>query len=123
MSSGDKLASILDRMVVKTDLRYERKKERLRLPSPAALIIQGMTSIAGPTNARKYSVESHDFSTNEFAEVCMLPLCRLQLLSRPHVFAVLDFDQAHVPLVCMELVGLSHAVGRCGPLCRVVSAA
>eukprot|EP00983_Pelagomonas_calceolata_P018585 583056-Pelagomonas_calceolata.AAC.1 len=46
---------------------------------------------------------------NEFAEVCMLPLCRLQLLSRPHVFTVLDFNQVHMPLVYNQLVGLPHA--------------
>eukprot|EP00983_Pelagomonas_calceolata_P046891 1140377-Pelagomonas_calceolata.AAC.13 len=33
-----------------------------------------------------------EFCINEFAEVCMLPLCRLQLLSKPRVFTVLDFS-------------------------------
>eukprot|EP00983_Pelagomonas_calceolata_P127744 1161441-Pelagomonas_calceolata.AAC.1 len=46
----------------------------------------GMISIAGPTNIQKDSVESHNSSTHEFAEVCKLPLCRFQLLSRPRVF-------------------------------------
>eukprot|EP00983_Pelagomonas_calceolata_P001465 49209-Pelagomonas_calceolata.AAC.1 len=82
-----------------------------------------MISVAGPTNTQKDSVESHDFSTNKFPEVCMLPLCRLLLLSRPSVFTVLNFNQVHVPLVFMKLVGLPHAVGSCGPLCWVVSAA
>eukprot|EP00983_Pelagomonas_calceolata_P070101 1150638-Pelagomonas_calceolata.AAC.1 len=66
-----------------------------------------MISVAGPTNTQKYSVQSHDFSTNELAEVSMLPLCRLQLLSRPRVFTVLDFNEVHMPLVYMELVGHS----------------
>eukprot|EP00983_Pelagomonas_calceolata_P035222 1101433-Pelagomonas_calceolata.AAC.1 len=82
-----------------------------------------MISVAGPTNTQKCSVESYIFSTNEFAEFCMLPLCRLQLLPRPRIFTVLDFNQVHVRMVYMELVGLSHAVGLCGPLCWVVSAA
>eukprot|EP00983_Pelagomonas_calceolata_P016627 524333-Pelagomonas_calceolata.AAC.1 len=44
----------------------------------------------------------------------MLPLCRLQLLSRPRVFTVLNFNQVHMPLVPIQLVGLPHAVGCCG---------
>eukprot|EP00983_Pelagomonas_calceolata_P052914 1143067-Pelagomonas_calceolata.AAC.1 len=69
-------------------------------------LVQGMISIAGPTNTQKDSVEtrSHDLSTNEFAEVCMLSLCRLQLLSRPHVFTVLNFNQVHMLLVDIQLV-------------------
>eukprot|EP00983_Pelagomonas_calceolata_P079214 1154571-Pelagomonas_calceolata.AAC.1 len=42
-------------------------------------LIQGVLSIAGPTNTQKDGVESHDLSTNELAEVSMLPLCRLLL--------------------------------------------
>eukprot|EP00983_Pelagomonas_calceolata_P071105 1151068-Pelagomonas_calceolata.AAC.1 len=57
-----------------------------------------LSNVAGPTNTQKDSVESHNFSTNEFAEVCMLPLCRLQLLSRPRAFTVLNFNQVYVPL-------------------------
>eukprot|EP00983_Pelagomonas_calceolata_P089171 1157285-Pelagomonas_calceolata.AAC.6 len=86
-------------------------------------LIKGMLDVAGPTNTQKDGVQSHDFSTNKFAEFCMLLLCRLQLLSRPRVFTVLDFNQVHMPLVYMELVGLCHAVGSCGPLCWVVPAA
>eukprot|EP00983_Pelagomonas_calceolata_P055122 1143992-Pelagomonas_calceolata.AAC.2 len=52
-----------------------------------------------------------------------MPLCRLQLLSRPRVFTVLDFNQVHMPLVYIQLMGLPHAVGCCGPLYGVVSAA
>eukprot|EP00983_Pelagomonas_calceolata_P030155 945179-Pelagomonas_calceolata.AAC.1 len=47
-----------------------------------------MISIAGPTNTQKDGVEGHNFSTNEFAEVCMLPLCRLQCLPPPMPAAV-----------------------------------
>eukprot|EP00983_Pelagomonas_calceolata_P003208 104744-Pelagomonas_calceolata.AAC.1 len=50
-------------------------------------------------------------------------LCRLQLLSRPRVFIVLDFDQVHMPLVYIQLVRLPQAVGCGGPQCGVVSAA
>eukprot|EP00983_Pelagomonas_calceolata_P012761 408050-Pelagomonas_calceolata.AAC.1 len=46
---------------------------------------KGVLCVAGPTNAQK-------------DEVCMLPLCCLQLLSKPRVFTVLDFNQVHVPL-------------------------
>eukprot|EP00983_Pelagomonas_calceolata_P035314 1104299-Pelagomonas_calceolata.AAC.2 len=46
---------------------------------------EGVLSVAGPTNTQKDGVESHNVCINEFAEVCMLPLCRLQLLSRPCV--------------------------------------
>eukprot|EP00983_Pelagomonas_calceolata_P047982 1140873-Pelagomonas_calceolata.AAC.1 len=53
----------------------------------------------------------------------MVPLCRLELLSRPRVFTVLDFNQVHMPLVHVQLVGLPHAVGCCGPQFGVVSAA
>jgi len=84
-------------------------------------LVKGVLSVAGPTNTQKDGVESHNFCINEFAEVCMLPLCRLQLLSRPRVFTVLDFNQVHMPLVYIQLVGLPHAVGCCGPQCGVVS--
>eukprot|EP00983_Pelagomonas_calceolata_P027408 860793-Pelagomonas_calceolata.AAC.1 len=70
-------------------------------------LVQGMIGVAGPTNTQKESMESHNFSINEFAEVCMLPLFHLQLLSRPLVFTVLNFNQMHVPLVYIQLVGLS----------------
>eukprot|EP00983_Pelagomonas_calceolata_P044344 1139260-Pelagomonas_calceolata.AAC.8 len=39
-------------------------------------------------------VWSHNLRTYEFAEVCMLQLCRLQLLSRPRVFTVFQ-SSAH----------------------------
>eukprot|EP00983_Pelagomonas_calceolata_P004064 131944-Pelagomonas_calceolata.AAC.1 len=32
-------------------------------------------------SAQDNGMESHKFCTNKFAKVCMLPLCRLQLLS------------------------------------------
>eukprot|EP00983_Pelagomonas_calceolata_P118538 1160516-Pelagomonas_calceolata.AAC.2 len=43
--------------------------------------------------------EEYYFSANKCTEVCVLPLCRLQLLSRPRVFTVLDFNKVHMPLV------------------------
>eukprot|EP00983_Pelagomonas_calceolata_P030839 969018-Pelagomonas_calceolata.AAC.1 len=86
-------------------------------------LVKGVLSVAGPINTQNDGVESHSFYINEFAEVCMLPLCHLQLLSRPRVFIVLDFNQVHMPLVYMQLVGFPHAVGCCGPQCGVVSAA
>eukprot|EP00983_Pelagomonas_calceolata_P048356 1141021-Pelagomonas_calceolata.AAC.1 len=52
----------------------------------------------------------------------MPPLCRFQLLPRPCVFTVFDFIQVPVPLVCIQLMGLSY-VGSCaGPaLCHASS--
>eukprot|EP00983_Pelagomonas_calceolata_P036024 1127396-Pelagomonas_calceolata.AAC.1 len=35
----------------------------------------------------------------------------------------ISIKHVHVPLANMKLVRLSHAVGSCGPLCWVVSAA
>eukprot|EP00983_Pelagomonas_calceolata_P022742 716133-Pelagomonas_calceolata.AAC.1 len=61
---------------------------------------------------------------NEFAEVCMLQLCRLNccpgLVSSHYLIPI---KCMHMPLVHNQLVGLSHAVGCCGPQCGVVSAA
>eukprot|EP00983_Pelagomonas_calceolata_P056315 1144543-Pelagomonas_calceolata.AAC.1 len=118
-SSGNKLVCILNRMGMKS---FSKFIGSLMVQSKLCKLIQGMISIAGPTDIQKYSVDSRNIRTYEFAEVCMLPLCRLQLLFRPCVFTLLDFNQVHVPLIYMELVGLSHAVGCCGPLCRIVSA-
>eukprot|EP00983_Pelagomonas_calceolata_P058651 1145582-Pelagomonas_calceolata.AAC.3 len=44
----------------------------------------------------------------------MLPLCRLQLLSRPRIFTAFNVHQ--VPLVCTQLMGLPHAGSCAGPL-------
>eukprot|EP00983_Pelagomonas_calceolata_P022520 709422-Pelagomonas_calceolata.AAC.1 len=74
-------------------------------------LISGLFNIAGLTNTQEDGVESHDFCTNEFAEVCMLPLCHLQLLPKPRIFTVLDFNQVHMSMVYIQLVGLSHAIG------------
>eukprot|EP00983_Pelagomonas_calceolata_P002249 76535-Pelagomonas_calceolata.AAC.1 len=54
-------------------------------------LVKGALSVAGSTNTQKDGVERHNFCINEFnslkfARVCMLPLCRLQLLSRSRVF-------------------------------------
>eukprot|EP00983_Pelagomonas_calceolata_P107875 1159394-Pelagomonas_calceolata.AAC.20 len=45
-------------------------------------LTKGAFNITGPANTQKDSMKSHSFCTTEFAEVCMLPLCCLQLLSR-----------------------------------------
>eukprot|EP00983_Pelagomonas_calceolata_P006354 209957-Pelagomonas_calceolata.AAC.1 len=47
----------------------------------------------------KDSMKSHRFCTNEFAEVGMLPLCRLQLLFRPRVLTELNSNQVHTSLI------------------------
>eukprot|EP00983_Pelagomonas_calceolata_P055836 1144321-Pelagomonas_calceolata.AAC.1 len=72
--------------------------------------------MASPTNTQKDSMKSHGFCINEFAEVCMLRLCRLQLLSRPRALRVLDFNQLHMSQVSTQLVRLFHAVSYAGPL-------
>uniref|UniRef100_A0A6S8PPB3 Uncharacterized protein n=1 Tax=Dunaliella tertiolecta TaxID=3047 RepID=A0A6S8PPB3_DUNTE len=118
--SGNKLVGIHDRMGMKFASKFIGA---LMVKSQLFKLVKGVLSVAGPTNTQKDGVESHNFCINEFAEVCMLPLCRLQLLSRPRVFTVLDFNQVHMPLVYIQLVGLPHAVGCCGPQCGVVSAA
>eukprot|EP00983_Pelagomonas_calceolata_P109057 1159518-Pelagomonas_calceolata.AAC.10 len=46
-------------------------------------------------------------------EVCMLPLCRIQLLSGPHVLTVNDFK---TPLISIQLAKMSHAISYAGPL-------
>eukprot|EP00983_Pelagomonas_calceolata_P013920 445705-Pelagomonas_calceolata.AAC.1 len=86
-------------------------------------LVKGVLSVAGPTNTQRDGVESHSFCTNEFAEVCMLPLCRLQLLFRPRVLTALDFNQVHMSMVSIQLVRLSHAVSYAGPQWGAVPAA
>eukprot|EP00983_Pelagomonas_calceolata_P045985 1139959-Pelagomonas_calceolata.AAC.2 len=59
-----------------------------------------MFIVASPTNAQENGMKSYRyrrFCTDILAEICMLPLCRLQLLPRPRGTA-LDFNQVHVPL-------------------------
>eukprot|EP00983_Pelagomonas_calceolata_P071022 1151023-Pelagomonas_calceolata.AAC.1 len=51
----------------------------------------------------------------------MLPLCRLQLSSRLRAFTAPHFNQVHMLLVCIQLVGLSQVVSCGGPLCGPVS--
>eukprot|EP00983_Pelagomonas_calceolata_P073408 1152109-Pelagomonas_calceolata.AAC.2 len=77
--SGNKLVSILNRMGTKFVSKFKKKRW---WSSP---------------------------SCSNWFRICMLPLCRLQLLSRPRVFTVLNFDQVHMPLVYIQLVGLPHA--------------
>eukprot|EP00983_Pelagomonas_calceolata_P059484 1145933-Pelagomonas_calceolata.AAC.1 len=72
-------------------------------------LIKGVFNITGPANTQKDSTKSHGFCTNELAEVRMLPLCHLQLLSRPRVLTVLDFNQVHKSLVSIQFVRLSRA--------------
>eukprot|EP00983_Pelagomonas_calceolata_P039577 1137228-Pelagomonas_calceolata.AAC.5 len=84
-------------------------------------LFQGILSVAGPTNNQKDGVKSHCFSINKLsvtgptdtqeddterdsfsayilAQICMLPLCRLQLLPRPSIIAIV-FYRVYVPLV------------------------
>eukprot|EP00967_Tisochrysis_lutea_P022879 scaffold26104_cov20-Tisochrysis_lutea.AAC.2 len=54
-------------------------------PAPMFKHVKGMLSITRSTNTQKDGMKSHSSCTKKFAAVCMLPLCRLQLLSRPPV--------------------------------------
>eukprot|EP00983_Pelagomonas_calceolata_P041119 1137918-Pelagomonas_calceolata.AAC.2 len=85
-------------------------------------LVKGVLSVAGTTIAKRM-VCRVTACINESTEVCMLPLRRLQLLSRPCISTVLDFNQVHMVMVDIQLVGLSHVVGRCGPQLGSVSAA
>eukprot|EP00983_Pelagomonas_calceolata_P045465 1139751-Pelagomonas_calceolata.AAC.5 len=86
---GNKFMSILNRMGMQVARKFQGT---LLVKSQLFKLVQGMLSIAGPTNTQKDGVKSHYFSINKSAEVCVLPLCRLQLLFRPRVFAVLDLN-------------------------------
>eukprot|EP00983_Pelagomonas_calceolata_P089868 1157354-Pelagomonas_calceolata.AAC.5 len=79
-------------------------------------LVKGMLSITGPANTQKDGFES--FCTYKFAETCMLPLCRLQLLSRLRVFTAFGLNQleVHMSLNCILLVRLSHTVRCADPL-------
>eukprot|EP00983_Pelagomonas_calceolata_P022696 714454-Pelagomonas_calceolata.AAC.1 len=95
MPSGNKLVGRLNRM----GMELVSKFDGTSVVQPQLLeLVKGVFSVAGPTNTQKDGVKSHNFCINELAEVCMLPLCCLQLLSRPHVFTLLDFNQVHVLL-------------------------
>eukprot|EP00983_Pelagomonas_calceolata_P006229 206673-Pelagomonas_calceolata.AAC.1 len=48
-------------------------------------LVECMFCATRSTNAQENGMKSYNFRTKEFAEVCVLPLCRLQLLSRPRV--------------------------------------
>eukprot|EP00983_Pelagomonas_calceolata_P016103 509229-Pelagomonas_calceolata.AAC.4 len=76
--SGNELVGILDRMGMKCLSKFIGA---LMVQSQLFKLFKGVLSLAGPTDTQKDGVESHNFCINEFAEVCMLPLCRLQLLS------------------------------------------
>eukprot|EP00983_Pelagomonas_calceolata_P053276 1143237-Pelagomonas_calceolata.AAC.1 len=96
---GNKLVCAHNRM----GMQFARKfYGMLMVKSQLFKLVKGMLNIAGPTDTQEDGVESHDLRTNEFAEVCMLPLCRLQLLSRPRVFTVLGFNSsAHATGLCL----------------------
>eukprot|EP00983_Pelagomonas_calceolata_P072793 1151877-Pelagomonas_calceolata.AAC.1 len=117
-SNGNKLVSVLNRMGMKFLSRFIRP---LMVQSTSSKLVQGMMSIAGPTNTQKDSVESHNFSNNDFAEAsCLHSTREVQGVTRGFGAArktlhVLNFDQVHMPLVYIQLVGLPQAVGSCGP--------
>eukprot|EP00983_Pelagomonas_calceolata_P042624 1138576-Pelagomonas_calceolata.AAC.1 len=111
--SGDKLVGIHNRMGMKLASKFNGT---LMFKSTFFELVKGVFSITGPANTQKDSMKRHSFCTNDFAGVCMLPLCRLQMLSRPRALTVLDFNQVHMSLVSIQLVRLSHAVSYAGPL-------
>eukprot|EP00983_Pelagomonas_calceolata_P045850 1139895-Pelagomonas_calceolata.AAC.5 len=85
---GNKLVGVYNRM----GMQFASKSNGTPVvKSQLFKLVQGMLNTAGPTNNQEDGAESHNFSTTEFAEVCMLPLFRLKLLSRYRVFTVLDF--------------------------------
>eukprot|EP00983_Pelagomonas_calceolata_P030131 944059-Pelagomonas_calceolata.AAC.1 len=81
--SGNKLVGIQNRMGMKFASKFIGA---LMVKLHLFKLVKGVLSEAGPTNTQKDGVESNNFCINKFAEVYMLPLCRLQLLSRPCVF-------------------------------------
>eukprot|EP00983_Pelagomonas_calceolata_P009982 323842-Pelagomonas_calceolata.AAC.1 len=49
----------------------------LVVKSQLVKLVKGVLSVAGPANTQKDGAEGHNFCINDFAEVCMLLLCRL----------------------------------------------
>eukprot|EP00983_Pelagomonas_calceolata_P083939 1156258-Pelagomonas_calceolata.AAC.4 len=118
--SGNKLVSLHDRM----GMKFMSKFIGTLMVKPKLFgLIKGVLNITGLANTQKDSMKSHSFCTDEYAEVCMLPLCCLQLLSRPRVLTVLDSNQVHMSLVNIQLVRLSHAVSYAGHLYGAMPAA
>eukprot|EP00983_Pelagomonas_calceolata_P036030 1127557-Pelagomonas_calceolata.AAC.1 len=114
-SSGNRLVGVHNRMGMKLASKFNGTL-MVKLFELIINYDKGVFNIPGPANAQKDSTKSFSFCTNEFAEVCMLLLCCLQLLSRPRVLTVLDFNQVHMSLASIQLVRLSHAVSFAGPL-------
>eukprot|EP00983_Pelagomonas_calceolata_P031396 984833-Pelagomonas_calceolata.AAC.1 len=83
----------------------------LMVKSQSFKLVKSVLSVAGPTNTQKDGVKGQKFCINVLTKICMLPLCRLQLLPRPRVFRILDFNQVHMLLVYIQLEGLPHAIG------------
>eukprot|EP00983_Pelagomonas_calceolata_P047319 1140579-Pelagomonas_calceolata.AAC.3 len=82
MPSGNKLVGVHNRMGMKFASKFNGTS---MVKSKLLKLIKGVLSITSPTDAQENNMKSHSFCTNEFSEVCMLPLCCLQLLSRPRV--------------------------------------
>eukprot|EP00983_Pelagomonas_calceolata_P050709 1142093-Pelagomonas_calceolata.AAC.1 len=78
--SGNKLVGVHNRMGMKLASKFNGM---LMVKSELSELIKGVFNIKGPANTQKDSMKSHSDCTIESAEVCMLPLGRLQLLSRP----------------------------------------
>eukprot|EP00983_Pelagomonas_calceolata_P115587 1160217-Pelagomonas_calceolata.AAC.6 len=78
--SGNKLVGILYRMGIKSVSKFNGT---LVVKSQLFRLVECMFCVTRSTSTQENGMKSYDFCTNEFAEVCMLPLCRLQLLSRP----------------------------------------
>eukprot|EP00983_Pelagomonas_calceolata_P075559 1153067-Pelagomonas_calceolata.AAC.4 len=76
--SGNKLVGTQNRMCMKHASKFNGM---LMVKSKLFELIKGVFNITGPTNTQKDSTKSHNLCTYEFADVCMLPLCRLQVLS------------------------------------------
>eukprot|EP00983_Pelagomonas_calceolata_P080344 1155105-Pelagomonas_calceolata.AAC.6 len=98
--SGYKLVGIHNRMGMKFASKFIGA---LVVKSQLFKLIKGVFSVAGPTNTQKDGVEDHKFSINEFVEICMLPLCRLQVLSRQ----------------CAYSFFLQSSIRHCGALCKI----
>eukprot|EP00983_Pelagomonas_calceolata_P117926 1160455-Pelagomonas_calceolata.AAC.4 len=80
--SGTKLVGVLNRMGMKLASKFNGT---LMAKFKLFEVIKSVFTITGPANTQKDNMKSHRFCTNEFAYFCMLPLCRLQLSSRPCV--------------------------------------
>eukprot|EP00983_Pelagomonas_calceolata_P040646 1137708-Pelagomonas_calceolata.AAC.2 len=113
--SGNKLVGILYRTGMKSVSKFNGTSV---VKSQLFKLVECMFCVTSSTNAQENGVESHNFCTNEFAEVCMLPLYRLQLLSRPRVLTVLGVKNG--PRVELWALLGSSPAPICCPICVIV---